>query len=64
MSLLIGAHLKNNEDLLKSIKEIIKMGGNSIQFFTGPPNSLHQGKIFKYNNEEIQKIIKLKEEKN
>ena len=62
MSLLIGAHLKNNENLLKSIKEIIKIGGNSIQIFTGPPNSLHQGKIFKYSDEEIKKIIKFKED--
>ena len=64
MTLLIGAHLSINNGILDSIKNIIKIGGNCIQIFTGPPQSLIQGKVFNSSENEIKEIIKFKEENN
>ena len=43
--LYLGAHLSISDGIIKDINKIIKLGGNVLQIFTGPPNSLSQGKI-------------------
>ena len=56
----IGAHLKSEKTLLKTLQKLTKYGGNSLQFFTKSPQTIKPPDISKYDNDidEIKEYCK------
>jgi len=56
--LFIGPHYSIANGIIEAMKDVEKMGGNAMQIFTGPPQSLNLGKIFSDTNKELNEIKK------
>ena len=56
MVLILGPHIEINNGIINAIKDVKKMNGNTMQIFTGPPQSFELGKVMSLNEEELEKI--------
>ena len=45
MVLILGPHIEINNGIINAIKDVKKMNGNTMQIFTGPPQSFELGKV-------------------
>jgi deoxyribonuclease-4 len=59
----IGAHIKKENSLLKTIENIIKNEGNALQIFVSNPRSAREANIEKYKKD-VNNIIKYNQENN
>lgn len=55
--LIIGSHHNINNGIIAAKNNIINNGGNCMQIFTSPPQSLHLGPLFSCSENEYKNII-------
>lgn len=54
--LYIGPHYTIKNGIINAIDEVEKMGGNAMQIFTGPPQSLHLGTLYSDSDNKLEEI--------
>lgn len=56
--LYLGVHHSISDGIVDAIKDTAKIGGNAIQIFTSPPQSMRLGKLYNESEDELEEIGK------